>query len=91
MIPQIPVWNWWCDPPAVASVLDASHAAPPRIVPGEVTSWTRLQDGDLVWLAGGDALARKLAELSDHWLIAKSEPLGHLEQGILIILGRRQI
>lgn len=76
MIPQIPEWNWWCDPHAVASVLAAPHPARPRIVPAEVTFRTLLSDNDRARLAGGDALARQLAVLCEHWIDAQRERLG---------------
>jgi purine nucleosidase len=76
MFPEIPEWNWWCDPRAVALVLEAPHTAPPRIVPAEVTFRTFLGGDDRARLARGDALARQLAVLCEHWLLAQRERLG---------------
>jgi len=76
MIPQIPEWNWWCDPLAVESVLAAPAAAPPRIVPAEVTFNTRLPDADCARLSSGDPLASTLAVLCEHWLAAQRDRLG---------------
>jgi len=79
MLPEIPEWNWWCDPVAVQTVLAAPLAAPPRVVPLDVTWSTRLEAGDLERLAGGDALARTLARLGDEWLVAQRDRLGARE------------
>ena len=68
MIPQIPEWNWFCDPGAVQEVLAAEHETPPRIVPAEVTFRTALEPGDVDRLAGGDALAQQISTLCTHWL-----------------------
>ncbi len=84
MIPQIPEWNWWCDPRAVALVLGAPAASAPRIVPAEVTFRTRLLAEDRVRLAGGDALARTLGVLCDHWEIAQRERLGSREPRVML-------
>lgn len=75
-VPQISEWNWFCDPVAVEAVLAAEHRTRPRIVPGEVTFRTQLEDGDVARLAGGDALARALSTLCSEWLTAQSELLG---------------
>jgi len=76
MLPQIPEWNWWCDPRSVAWVLGAPHTLPPRIVPAEVTYRTLLTDDDRARLAEGDSLARQLAQLCEQWLRAQRERLG---------------
>jgi len=76
MIPQIPEWNWWCDPHAVASTLAAPHAESPRVVPAEVTFRTLLTDDDCARLGEGDALAQQLGVLCEHWLVAQRERFG---------------
>lgn len=75
MIPQIPEWNWYCDPLAVKRVLGA-NGKPIHVVPAEVTFPTHLVREDLERLAEGDALARALAMLSEHWLEALVNRLG---------------
>jgi purine nucleosidase len=84
MIPQVPEWNWYCDPVAVQEVVGARHDTRPRVVPAEVTFRTRLEDGDVEMLAGGDALARTLATLCQHWLQAQREILGSKRPGIAL-------
>jgi purine nucleosidase len=74
--PGIPEWNWYCDPQAVQLTLGATHAAPPRIVPIEVTITTALEPEDLDSLERGDALAQVLATLSREWLIVLRDKLG---------------
>jgi len=69
-LPQIPEWNWWCDPHAVAAVLEAEPPAPPRVVPIEVTVQTVLPEADWRRLAEGDELARSLATLCEEWMNA---------------------
>lgn len=76
MIEQIPEWNWWCDPLAIADALQAPQPAPPRIVPAEVTFQTRLEPEDLSRLARADRLAACLAMLCEHWLEAQRDRLG---------------
>jgi len=76
MVPEIPEWNWFCDPLAVAKVLDADHLEPPLIVPAEVTFKTRFVDGDIARLASGDGLAATLAILCDHWLALQRDSFG---------------
>lgn len=68
MIPQVPEWNWYCDPVAVQQVLDVPRAEPARVVPAEVTFSTALTDDDLARLPSGDALCRALVPLCDEWL-----------------------
>lgn len=68
MIEQIPEWNWYCDPEAVAEVLAAAHERLPLLVPAEVSFGTRLHDEDLQRLSGGDELSRMLAVLAGIWL-----------------------
>jgi inosine-uridine nucleoside N-ribohydrolase len=75
MIPQVPEWNWYCDPVAVARVVEGA-TVPPRLVPAEVTFKTKLHAEDLERLAAGDALARMLATLCDRWLEALRDRLG---------------
>lgn len=75
-LPQIPEWNWWCDPNAVASVLEAGAATPPRIVPIEVTIDTVLPEEDWSRLATGDALAQVMGVLCAEWIRALRERLG---------------
>lgn len=82
MIPQIPEWNWWCDPSAVVSALSDPQRMPPRIVPAEVTFRTSLGGDDRARLAQGDALARQLARLCDHWLEAQRDRFGAKEPGV---------
>jgi len=84
MIPQIPEWNWWCDPDAVAASLAAEQAASPRILPGEVTFGTRLLPEDLDQFAVGDGLARALGVLCEHWLVAQRERLGAKKPRVLL-------
>jgi inosine-uridine nucleoside N-ribohydrolase len=84
MIPQIPEWNWWCDPIAVDHVLRAPRTMSPRIVPGEVTFRTRLMREDQAALEQGDALARQLGVLCEHWLTAQRERLGAKKPGVLL-------
>jgi inosine-uridine nucleoside N-ribohydrolase len=79
MLSEIPEWNWWCDPVAVQAVLATRFAAPPRIVPLDVTWPTRLEPIDLDRLADGDALARTIAELGERWLVAQRDRLGARE------------
>ncbi len=64
------------DPRAVAAVLAAPQPARPRIVPVEVTFRTLLRDDNRARLASGDALARQLAVLCEHWLDAQRDRLG---------------
>lgn len=68
MVPEIPEWNWYCDPLAVQTVLQAPHAELPKIVPAEVTFRTHLHPQDLEQLRGGDALAQQIGKLSETWL-----------------------
>lgn len=68
MVPNIPEWNWFCDPVSVQVVVDAKHATLPRIIPAEVTFATQLDDGDVSLLSEGDALAQMLSKLSTVWL-----------------------
>ena len=68
MIPEIPEWNWYCDPVAVQAVLQASHQQLPRIVPADVTFRTHLLPQDIEKLLGGDPLARQIGQLSETWL-----------------------
>jgi purine nucleosidase len=68
MVPEIPEWNWFCDPEAVQTVLAAEHEQPPIVVPAEITFQTRLATGDVDALAEGDALTATLATLCGHWL-----------------------
>ena len=68
MLDHIPEWNWFCDPKAVQIVIEAQHREIPRVVPVEVTFTTRLAEGDVELLAGGDELARSLSKLSAIWL-----------------------
>jgi purine nucleosidase len=75
MIPQVPEWNWYCDPIAVQGVLDGAKT-PPRIVPAEVTFKTKLEQEDIEALRVGDALAHTLAVLCDVWLVALRDRLG---------------
>jgi len=75
-IPQIPEWNWWCDPHAVASVLDAGADTPPRVIPIEVTMRTVLPEAEWRRLAGGDPLAQALAVLCGEWMTALRDRLG---------------
>jgi inosine-uridine nucleoside N-ribohydrolase len=75
MIPQVPEWNWYCDPIAVQRVLDAART-PPRIVPAEVTFKTKLEREDIEKLSGGDELACTLATLCGVWLEALRDRLG---------------
>ena len=76
MIPQIPEWNWYCDPLAVEAVLAAEAKALPRVVPGEVTFTTYLTADDVERLQEGDALAQALHTLCGHWLDKLSERAG---------------
>lgn len=73
---QIPEWNWWCDPHAVAAVLEAGQGAPPRIAPIEVTIQTVLPEAQWQRLRTGDALARCLAVLCGEWIEALRDRLG---------------
>lgn len=75
MLPHISEWNWFCDPLAVQRVLAAKHDVRPRVMPAEITFRTRLADGDVTRLGDGDALARALARLCEHWLAAQREIL----------------
>ena len=68
MVPEIPEWNWYCDPLAVQTVLQAPHATLPTIVPAEVTFRTHLIAEDIARLHTGDPLARQIANLSETWL-----------------------
>jgi inosine-uridine nucleoside N-ribohydrolase len=82
IIPQISEWNWWCDPSAVVSGLSGPQRVPPRIVPVEVTFRTSLAADDRARLGQGDALARQLARLCDHWLEAQRDRFGAKEPGV---------
>jgi len=73
MIPEIPEWNWYCDPVAVQHALAAPLPEPARVVPAEVTFRTELAEDDLARLATGDALAQALSVLCDEWLRAQRE------------------
>jgi inosine-uridine nucleoside N-ribohydrolase len=75
MIPQVPEWNWYCDPVAVQRVLERAQT-PPRIVPAEVTFKTQLEREDIVELGGGDELAHTLSALCEVWLEALRDRLG---------------
>jgi purine nucleosidase len=68
MIPQVPEWNWYCDPVAVQQVLDASLPAPARVVPAEVTFRTALAEGDVERLGTGSEINQALAALCTEWL-----------------------
>ena len=76
MVPHISEWNWFCDPVAVQSVVEARHSTLPRVVPAEVTFRTRLAEGDVERLAEGDPLAQSLAKLSGIWLGVQRERFG---------------
>lgn len=84
MLPEIPEWNWFCDPVAVQQVVGAANEALPRVVPAEVTFRTRLDEGDVERLADGDALARVLSVLCGHWLTAQRELLGSEKPGVAL-------
>ncbi len=73
MIPQIPEWNWYCDPDAVQLVLDAPLPVPARVVPAEVTFRTALAEGDVERLASGNELNQALARLCSEWLRFQAE------------------
>lgn len=75
-LPQIPEWNWWCDPHAVAATLEAGTDTPPRVVPIEVTMQTVLPEAEWARLAAGDALARMLHALCGEWMTALRDRLG---------------
>ena len=77
MIDGISEWNWFCDPLAAQHVISAQHAILPRVIPAEVTFQTALETGDVERLAGGDALARRLAVLCRRWLEFLAEHSGH--------------
>ena len=68
MVPEIPEWNWYCDPLAVQTVLQAPHTELPTIVPAEVTFRTHLLPKDIEELQGGDPLAQQIGKLSETWL-----------------------
>ena len=57
-------------------VIAAPHSEIPRVVPAEVTFTTRLADGDVELLAGGDELAQSLSKLSAIWLEVQRTGLG---------------
>ena len=84
MVPQIPEWNWWCDPVAVSKVLEARQASAPRIVPIEVTIKTPLPETDVGRLRTGDALTGALAVLCDEWLVAQRDRLGSKSPRVLL-------
>jgi purine nucleosidase len=84
MIDEIPEWNWFCDPIAVRRVLHGHHVQRPLVVPAEVTFRTRLRDGDIELLAGGDQLAQVLAVQCRHWLTAQREILGSTRPGVAL-------
>ncbi|MEO2169754.1 MAG: nucleoside hydrolase [bacterium] len=84
MIPQIPEWNWYCDPVAVTTVLTANHTELPRLVPAEVTFRTALLPADLDRLAKGSALPRKLAELAQIWLDFLRSKMGRDEPHVAL-------
>ena len=67
-LPQIPEWNWWCDPEAVASVLEQALMVPPRVVPIEVTMATHLAESDWQQLADAGPLGSGLQRLCVAWL-----------------------
>ena len=76
MVPEIPEWNWYCDPLAVQTVLQAPHAVLPTIIPAEVTFRTHLLPEDIEQLQTGDALAQKIGSLSEIWLEFLRERFG---------------
>ena len=75
-IAGIEEWNWFSDPVAVQAVLAQAGDPLLRVLPAEVTFGTHLEAEDVARLAGGDALARALARLSEIWLafIAGARP-----------------
>ena len=77
MIEGISEWNWFSDAVAAQAVLGTEHQTLPRVVPAEVTFRTALAEGDVERLAGGDALARQLSVLCDHWLDLLRQHPGH--------------
>ena len=84
MIQGISEWNWFSDPIAAQMVIEADHAALPRVVPAEVTFQTALEEGDVERLAGGDPLARQLAALCRHWLEFLRPHTGHAEPRVAL-------
>ena len=84
MIEAIPEWNWWCDPIAVQDTLECLQPTPPRVIPAEVTFGTRLPAEDIDRLANGDALARQLSVLCEHWIDAQRDRLGNPHPAVLL-------
>ncbi len=84
MVAGISEWNWYCDPLAAQTVINADHTTLPRIVPAEVTFRTALAPGDVDALARGDALARQISALSTEWLGFLRERLGRSEPRIAL-------
>ena len=54
------------------------------MVPAEVTFRTSLPRSDVERLASGDALARSLATLCEHWLRAQVDILGSKRPGLML-------
>ena len=84
MTADMPEWNWFCDPVATQVVLGAGHATAPLLLPAEVTFRTRLTDGDVDALAGGDELAATLAVLCRHWLEHQRTVFGSTDPAVAL-------
>lgn len=84
MIPQIPEWNWYCDPEATAEVVAMRSEELPTVVPAEVSFGTRLHAEDIARLHEGDALAQMLAKLCDEWVAFLADRGGRKEAGVAL-------